>query len=37
MEQYIAIGAIVLISFGAGYLLAEFQEFKRRVKEFAEE
>jgi hypothetical protein len=37
MEQAIAIIGIAFISFGAGYLLAEFHEFRRRLKEFAED
>ena len=37
MEQIIPISGIACISFGAGYLLAEFREFRRRVKEFAGE
>ena len=37
MEQAIAIAGIAFISFGAGYMLAEFQEFKRRLKEFSGE
>jgi hypothetical protein len=36
MEQIVAIFGIAFISFGAGYLLAEFHEFKRRLKDFAE-
>jgi len=35
MEMYIALAAIIFISFGAGYLLSEFNEFRRRVKEFS--
>jgi general stress protein CsbA len=35
MEQIVAIVGIAVISFGAGYLLAEFNEFRRRMKEFA--
>ena len=37
MEMYFALAGIVFISFGAGYLLAEFNEFRRRMKEFAED
>jgi hypothetical protein len=37
MEQIVAIFGIAFISFGAGYLLAEFHEFKRRVREFTED
>jgi hypothetical protein len=37
MEQYIALAGIVFISFGAGYLLAEFNEFRRKVKEFSQD
>jgi hypothetical protein len=37
MEQIVAIFGIAFISFGAGYLLAEFREFKRRVREFSED
>lgn len=35
MEQYIALAAIVILSFGAGYMLAEFNEFRRCVKEYS--
>jgi hypothetical protein len=37
MEQIVAIFGIAFISFGAGYLLAEFNEFRRRLKEFAKD
>jgi len=37
MEQIIAIAGIAFISFGAGYLLSEFNEFRRRLKEFSAE
>lgn len=37
MEQYIAFAGIVFISFGAGYLLAEFNEFRRKMKEFSQD
>lgn len=37
MEQIIAIVGIAFISFGAGYLLAEFREFRRCIKEFSAE
>lgn len=37
MEQIIPIIGIAVISFGAGYMLAEFREFRRRMKEFAGE
>ena len=37
MEMYIALAGIVFISFGAGYMLAEFNEFRRRVKEFSKD
>jgi hypothetical protein len=37
MEQYIALAGIVFISFGAGYLLAEFNEFRRKAKEFSQD
>lgn len=37
MEQFIAIAGIAFISFGAGYLLAEFREFRGRLKEFSAE
>jgi hypothetical protein len=37
MEMYIALAAIIFISFGAGYMLAEFNEFRRRMKEFSKD
>jgi hypothetical protein len=37
MEQIIAVAGIAFISFGAGYLLAEFREFRQRLKEFSAE
>ena len=37
MEQYIALAGILFISFGPGYLLAEFNEFRRNVKEFSQD
>jgi hypothetical protein len=37
MEMYITLAGIIFISFGAGYLLSEFNEFRRRMKEFSED
>ena len=37
MEMYIALAGIVFISFGAGYLLAEFNEFRRKMKEYSQD
>ena len=37
MEQFIAIAGIAFNSFGAGYLLSEFREFRCRLNEFSAE
>ena len=37
MEMYFALVGIVFISFGAGYLLAEFNEFRRQIKKYSED